>query len=457
MTEIILTGFFLLIAALGLFTTVRAAFITTLFSLAAFFVMAFLKIHSFAESYSWGITTFSLIIFYLIVFYLLIAKVKNHYEKYLFEMNTMILNFDTRITQVSRSNHDIKRNNQELKKKAGELSLIYNSIKNMSSTLDFFETLKSFSSDLNEMTGFHKGRLILINLDNYDKNVFQIESVYKFNSTAMNLPVYEVADKTPFDFTVAELVLKSKKEKMMESNIIFEKESELKMSHPVFTEMKAVLPVCLFPLEVKNEILGILITEGIEKDNYQKVNIIINHFAMEIKKIRLYEKLKSLSLIDGLTGLYLRRHFIKRLEEEMERVTRNKGVLSLMMFDIDDFKNFNDKYGHLAGDIILKETSNIIKSNSREIDLIGRYGGDEIIMALPMTDSEKAREISERIRKMVEQHRFNTSYDLIHATVSIGIAFFPNKEIETSLDLITAADSALYAAKRKGKNTIVVK
>ena len=178
---------------------------------------------------------------------------------------------------------------------------------------------------------------------------------------------------------------------------------------------------------------------------------------MEIKKIRLYEKLKSLSLIDGLTGLYLRRHFIKRLEEEMERVSRNKGLLSLMMFDIDDFKNFNDKYGHLAGDIVLKETSNIIKSNSREIDLIGRYGGDEILMALPMTEPEKTREIAERIRKMVEQHRYSTTYSLIHATISTGIASYPAKDIETSLDLIAAADSALYSAKKKGKNTIIIK
>ena len=127
-----------------------------------------------------------------------------------------------------------------------------------------------------------------------------------------------------------------------------------------------------------------------------------------------------------------------------------------MMFDIDNFKTFNDQFGHLAGDIILKETSNIIKSNSREIDLIGRYGGDEIIMALPMTDPEKAKEIAERIRKMVEKHRFSTTYSLIHATISTGIAVYPSNEIETSLDLITAADSALYAAKKKGKNTIVI-
>ena len=138
----------------------------------------------------------------------------------------------------------------------------------------------------------------------------------------------------------------------------------------------------------------------------------------------------------------------------MERVTRNKSILSLMMFDIDDFKSINDKYGHSAGDIILKETSNIIKSNSREIDLIGRYGGDEIIMALPMTDKEKAREIAERIRRMVENHRFSTTYGLIHATISTGIASFPGNDIKTSVDLISASDNALYAAKRRGKNSV---
>ncbi|MCK5706201.1 MAG: diguanylate cyclase [Candidatus Aureabacteria bacterium] len=452
-----LAGFFILIASLGLLTTVRAAFFATFFSLTVFLAIVFYDIQHFKQSLEWSTATFILIVSFLLIFYSLIARIKNNYEKYLHGLKEMVQNFNTRINQLSQSNNDIKRNNIDLKKKAGELSLIYNSIKKMSSTLDFFETLKSFCNDLNEMATFQKGKLILVNLANYNKNIFQIESVYELNSIAMNMPLYEAKEKSDFDFNIIDMVLRSRKENLMENTLYYEKISDLKNSQTVLSTLDAALPLCLFPLEVKNDILGVLITEGIEKDEYQKVNIIINHFAMEIKKIRLYEKLKSLSLIDGLTGLYLRRHFNKRLEEEMERAKRNKTMLTLMMFDIDDFKSFNDKYGHLAGDIILKDTSNIIKSNSREIDLIGRYGGDEIIMALPMTNTDRGKEIAERIRKMVEQHSFSTTYNKMHATLSTGLAIFPSNDIGTPIDLITAADSALYAAKKRGKNNIVIK
>ena len=119
--------------------------------------------------------------------------------------------------------------------------------------------------DLNEMASFQKGRLILINLGDYEKNVFQIESVYKMNSIALSLPVYEVVDKTDFDFTITELVLKSKKEKLMETTLVFERENDLKMAHPVFAKAEPAFPMCLFPLEVKNEILNDLINEELNR------------------------------------------------------------------------------------------------------------------------------------------------------------------------------------------------
>jgi diguanylate cyclase (GGDEF)-like protein len=461
MNEVILTIFFILIAAVGLFITLRSAFIVTLSALMTFLIVIYFESQKSKNINEWEIAAFLVSIIFLSLFYYLIAKIKNAYDKYLTELKEMLQSFDIRINQINQANQDIKQHNQELSRKAGEISYIYNSIKDMSSTLDFHETLKSFTADLSELNKFKKARLLLItvneNTRESDEKTFQIESVYQLKTAGPETPLYETIEKSDFDISLVHFILQRQKEKFLESTIYFENENELNKSGISFDRQDMVLPLSIFSLLVKNEVLGIIMAEGIKKDEHQKMSIIINHFAMEVKKIRLFEKLKSLSIIDGLTGLYLRRHFIKRLEEEMERVKRNKSILSIMMFDIDDFKKFNDQYGHLAGDIILKETSSIIKSNSREIDLIGRYGGDEILMALPMTEIEKAKEIAERIRRMVEKHRFSISFDHVHATISIGIASYPTPEINTSIELINACDNSLYHAKKSGKNTVSVR
>ena len=450
MIEITLTLSFILIAILGLFLSIRASFLMTLLSMVVFSIIILQKKY-YIMSTTWEINAFVILFLYIILFYLLIAKIKQYYDYHLIELDKTIQKTISRIELLSKTNKKIKQKNQVLKEKAHELSIIYNSIKNMSTHLDFDETLKAFATDLYLIPNFIKGRLILINTESEEKSSFKIENIYKFfkQNPAEEIPNIENTQPDSFDFTAVDYFLSNRK-----SDFIYFENIE----NSIFSteEYQPQYPISLIPLEIKQELLGILITEGIKINDIQKAQIMANHFSMEIKKIKLYEKLKSLSIIDGLTTLYLRRHFTNRLEEEIKRAKKNKGILSLMMIDIDNFKTINDKYGHLAGDIVLRETANIIKSNSREIDLIGRYGGDEIIMTLPMTPPEKAREIAERIRRMIEKHRYNINYASIYTTVSIGIAYFPKKNIKTITDLINTADKALYEAKNKGKNKIVI-
>jgi two-component system, cell cycle response regulator len=155
------------------------------------------------------------------------------------------------------------------------------------------------------------------------------------------------------------------------------------------------------------------------------------------------EYLVDLAVRDGLTGLFNRRYFNELINIEVNRIKRSPAALSLLMLDIDNFKNYNDNQGHPAGDILLKGIAKVFKNSVRAVDNVCRYGGEEFIIMLPQTDKKGAQIIAERIRVQVGLY--------LPTTVSIGIATMPEdaQEIE---QLIEKADSALYQAKKSGKN-----
>lgn len=176
---------------------------------------------------------------------------------------------------------------------------------------------------------------------------------------------------------------------------------------------------------------------------------------LQSKRIDLYQKVLQLAIIDELTGVYVRRHFLERLNEELARATYQHLKLALLMLDIDHFKSINDTLGHLVGDVVLREIARLSVSGLREIDLLARYGGEEFVIALVDTSRDMAVVVAERIRKTIEATPVYAYDELIKATISIGVAVYPEDGV-TSDALIEAADKALYEAKQQGRNRVCV-
>ena len=167
------------------------------------------------------------------------------------------------------------------------------------------------------------------------------------------------------------------------------------------------------------------------------------------------EELKMLSMTDPLTGLFNRRYFRERLYEEVERVKRHDGCFSTFIIDIDNFKAFNDRYGHLAGDELLKGVAKAVREAVRSMDVVARYGGEEFAVILPHTDKKDASIIAERMRKGVQDYRPPHNIFEEWPTISLGVAEFPADASHID-DLINKADRAMYLAKRMGKNRVVM-
>lgn len=174
---------------------------------------------------------------------------------------------------------------------------------------------------------------------------------------------------------------------------------------------------------------------------------IAREVAVAIENVRFYKELQFLTITDPITNIYNFRHFSRSLDYEIKRLKRIPGNLALLMIDIDDFKSYNDRFGHPAGDLFLKEIGRIIQSDLRELDILCRYAGDEFAVILPGTDKTGAMILAERIRKDVEQSPFKKTM-----TISIGVAQYKNQM--TRHELTIKADRALYTAKKEGKNRI---
>jgi len=168
-------------------------------------------------------------------------------------------------------------------------------------------------------------------------------------------------------------------------------------------------------------------------------------------------KFYRLAMFDGLTGLYVRREFDARLAEEMARIYRYGGDLSIFLADIDHFKHFNDTYGHLQGDMVLQELAGILRDSIRkDVDIACRYGGEELVVILPNSDAAAGYLLAERFRKNCEDFDFQGQSKPLKVTVSIGVASI-NRDIHLSNnDFISAADSMLYKAKDSGRNQVVL-
>lgn len=194
----------------------------------------------------------------------------------------------------------------------------------------------------------------------------------------------------------------------------------------------------------------------ITKGKRQLAVTVAKQFGLVLANLKLRETLKGQSIRDSLTGLYNRRYLEEYISRESHRALRQQHSLGIMMIDIDHFKQFNDTYGHAAGDVILKELAAFLRQNLREYDIACRYGGEELIMILPETKLSICQQRAEDIRQQVKQLTVVYNNQTLPAiSISIGVACFPNHGL-VGEQVIEAADEALYQAKAQGRDCVVI-
>ena len=221
---------------------------------------------------------------------------------------------------------------------------------------------------------------------------------------------------------------------------------------------RAALPHEAFSLlEQEHRTSGLLILyrgdDAFSEDEQQILKIFSTQVSMLLDTIRAREKIVNLADTDDLTGVWNKRHFRRQLPQEIERARRFGVPLSLVLFDIDEFKQINDGFGHVIGDVVLSELCGAVRETLRPTDVLARFGGDEFAIILPHTDSNGAIAVAERILKRIRALTIPTDEEgAIQCSISAGIAEFDRDGDASANDLIRRADERLYLSKRQGKN-----
>jgi diguanylate cyclase (GGDEF)-like protein len=210
------------------------------------------------------------------------------------------------------------------------------------------------------------------------------------------------------------------------------------------------------PLISFGQTLGVLMLHSNERHAFreselQSLESVADICASSIQNAHYVERIRQLSYLDGLTGIFNRRFFELRILEEIDRARRSEAGMAVVMVDIDQFKKLNDEFGHLLGDEVLRQVSSLFHQQLRKIDVVCRYGGEEFAILLTQTSSEHAVSVAEKLRRLVEGWQFPGVPRTV--TLSAGVAAFPDHGT-TRDDLVRAADTGLYAAKQAGRNRV---
>jgi len=215
------------------------------------------------------------------------------------------------------------------------------------------------------------------------------------------------------------------------------------------------------PLAAEGEIFGCISLNSdqpnaFDAQDLQFFSVIGYQMAATLKHFQRFSSVKTLAIYDTLTNLYNRRYFEERLGSETQKSFYGGTSLSLVMVDIDHFKEVNDTFGHTEGDKVLHEIAALLKASVRKKDTVARYGGEEFILILPEAGLEESSMIADRIRRLVEQTAFQVGQAQINLTVSLGISNFPSHRATSKEELVKMADQALYEAKRGGRNRVCI-
>ncbi|MDP8299969.1 MAG: GGDEF domain-containing protein [Candidatus Tantalella remota] len=362
--------------------------------------------------------------------------IKYLYMAFLAYHRTDILGKQKEYNSVVNDLESVDRRGRKIESELSRISRLYEITKRLAPALTFEDLLKALFDFLEDNFRFDAMHLVAFKKGNFSQGV---------SKSSGNTDYYENKDM----ILEYEKVLDCVKER--EYKPFFE---TLDGDEDLFKSLKVRSDSFMaFPLYVGDKICAILAIEGASRGSYGRFRILVSQIALEFRKVELYEEVQELSIIDGLTEVFLRRYLMDRLEEEVDRAGRLGLTFSIAMADVDHFKECNDEHGHLVGDAVLRQIAERLKASVREVDMIARYGGEEFCIVLPETSKELAMTVSERIRKSIEVKSIRAFDEEIRITVSLGVATYPEdgKDVET---LIEKADTALYKAKRKGRNKV---
>jgi diguanylate cyclase (GGDEF)-like protein len=317
-----------------------------------------------------------------------------------------------------------------------ETALLYEVSQSLISTLDFDQLLKNILQHLKETFDFLNISVLLVN---EEQQTLHTHSSISYSPEDGNLRLKIGKDG------ITGHVAKSK--------IMYYSPDVQQDNYYIAGNNKTRSEVC-FPLLIGERLIGVLDVEstridGFTPDTIRLLSSLSAQIAIAIDNARLYAETKKLSLTDPLTALSNRRSFDIFIDAEIKRAERYRRTFVVMMIDFDNFKNYNDKYGHTAGDAVLQKLSKIMKDIIRDVDFLCRYGGDEFVSVLPETDASFALDVAERMRKKIAAQKIQPKI-----TLSIGIASFPHDARDKSR-LIDLADQACYEAKQRGGNRVL--
>jgi diguanylate cyclase (GGDEF)-like protein len=350
--------------------------------------------------------------------------------------------------QIEEKSRIIERTNRTLESLVKDLSLLYEIGQEVNSVIDLDMLYENITTTLKKYLKINEFAILIF--DEKKENLYV--------KAASGFPDNDAILKTDFkkgegiSGTVAESGKRIYVKDTGKENRFLHYKGERK------TESASLLSA---PLIFKNEIMGVINfgRPGVNSFTFSDIKmltLVAGHVALALANAKLYTKTRELSVKDELTQLYNRRHFQHMLQMEWKRAVRFFRDLSVIMIDVDHFKAYNDSFGHLNGDAVLRQIGQILQRNLREVDTVARFGGEEFVLLLPDTDKHGAIAVAEKIRRLVEQHKFTTEgrEPTRSITISAGIASYPDDVSEMD-DLIDHADIALFRAKDNGRNQVI--
>ena len=358
------------------------------------------------------------------------------------------MNIQKKLVDLQKRYEEIETTNQNLSSRLSELYILYNLTRILTTTFDLTKIFRNIFQLFHDSLSIDFSALIFVDSFANKLNLIQHYGSSKLGKKNIILP-----NETIHNSIVKTKTLKSKTVTSLDE-IINQNEE------------KNILPLQLigFPLIISNQtVVGSLsfFRKGDIKFSTDEIEFyqrIIQEVSNILDKINLFYQTKEDTFRDHLTGVYNRRYFNQRLQMELKRAERYKRDLSILMIDIDNFKQVNDKYGHITGDDVLKKLVTVLRQNLRESDILVRYGGEEFVALLPETNSENAYAAGEKLRVAVELNLavpIEAGEKAKKITISIGVSSYPTFA-DSSENLIQQADERLYQAKHKGKNCTVL-